>query len=142
MHAKKFLKQLADPCEDLAVRCVAARALYWNYSFDFMDHDASFSQITAREFILARGIQTLLDLALTGFIAAPPVTQAYHYEDQLQVCAIDHELELALFQDDSIDTLVALPPHTFSHEGMHPINQPEAVTLRRLAIEVLSEVCS
>lgn len=123
MNANSFINVIGSKEANLISRCSIARVIYWRYSFNFFQSEVEFEKLIAREFIKANGMEVLLnDLALGGRHGS-------------------------LDGVDERDKLVRLPPHALSHQAWQPIGmsvdpaeREEYVSLRRLCLEILSEM--
>lgn len=165
MNTRKCLEMLVSPAEDLTSRCVLARSIYWRYSFDFDDDESAFETGVAHDFCAAGGIAVLCYLALVGCSPVDPPFEYFPYvfgkfagtgdesdkhsgTTRMKVDSRPRQNNpdcLTLSVDrlvTQLDSPVRLPPHAFSHDSWQPLGaaRVEHVSLRRLAVEILSEM--
>lgn len=140
LSLKHLLSTFASDNHSNADRAVAARILYWRYSFDFR-RGHSF-QMRAHEFVALNGIPLIVRVAVHGMIlkrcqCTKGIPDAGPYgETMLTKCSSNGN---AIITD--LDSEFQLLSHTISYNRVEYIHDTvEVATMRQLALELLSEM--
>jgi hypothetical protein len=140
-----IISALSDPSVSLEDRGIAARFMYWNYAFDF-HRDGTFA-LQSLDFIENGGLILLLNLATHG-IGNEIDYQTLVIELQSIHLCVECGCRSRPFPMTGdgkacslIDMPFQLPPQALSYDSRRMIGiQVERVTLRQLAVEILSDM--
>jgi hypothetical protein len=121
----------------------ALRLMYWRYSFELHRANVNF-HTQATQFIQLGGIHLLLCMVVTSqytlYLNAP--SDASMSALMLMNDDDDDASSGNIFSHWVLDAPFSLPPEAMRYDAMQPIghNEVQMVTLRRLALEILSEM--